>query len=253
MYAASTTQALTDLDFLAEFWPDLDDAISPGTRRPRTVTPLTHSQQALRDAAARLEQLERSSAAPGESPAPIDIDALDLVSEIGAAADTLARELGYLTRCPGLPPIPSLYADPLRWLDYTGRRLAELDGMYTGYDGDNLAFVDALIEQANAVIRRLAQKVALTLGMVFDGQTIHAICPWCDGTTDHAPTGGEHTWRVRLLPGSLIAIVCESGWCEPPDHQVGTWWGSKPVWPIERWENLAKCLTATERNGTITV
>lgn len=263
----TTSTAQADLDFLTEYWPDLNQAIAPGTRRPRTATRLTHDQEALRDAAAHLEQLERSASAPGESPAPLDIDALDLVSEIGAAADTLARELAIATRCPKLAPIPSLYADPLRWLDFAGHRLAELDAFAAEAEqalNDELdrmhaeaerqaaeigqalheGLTDArrLADQSAGVLHRLAQRTAQTLGMAYDGQTIQAVCPWCKGITGYAPEGGEHTWRVRILPGDQIAIVCESDTCEPPLHEVATWWWGWPVWPLAHWERLAKHL-----------
>jgi hypothetical protein len=59
---------------------------------------------------------------------------------------------------------------------------------------------------------------------------------------------GAYSLRVRLLPGDLPAIVCESDIpCEPPRRKVGTWFLSRPAWPVEQWRWLAKQLHAADQ------
>jgi hypothetical protein len=89
------------------------------------------------------------------------------------------------------------------------------------------------------------EQVARALSMLYTGQTIRVLCPWCDGRTPEQPVGGAYTWRVTVLPGNQVAIIC-TGVCEPPAREVGTWWQGAPCWPISDWARLAKHVRAAE-------
>jgi len=118
-------------------------------------------------------------------------------------------------------------------------RFGELDARpHLRYAAEHLP--ESLAEWAAPITRRMVQRVADVLGMTYDGQTLAIVCPWCRGVTPETPAGGAHTWRVRILPGDQVAIVCESGTCEPPLREVGTWWQGCPCWPLGECERLAR-------------
>lgn len=69
------------------------------------------------------------------------------------------------------------------------------------------------------------------LGLLVTGQTLDALCPWCDGRTDGHPLGGGKTLRVRMLRDGRAAIACQGDNCQPgPD--VGEDWRGHPAWPL---------------------
>jgi hypothetical protein len=108
-------------------------------------------------------------------------------------------------------------------------------GMWTAaLEEDLLGYVADGAKQMLAAVSR-------TLGLVYDGQQLEVVCPWC-----HGGLAGDRTWRVRTLPGDETAIVCESGLCEPPSKSVGTWWRGAPCWPMREWEWLAKQMESAE-------
>lgn len=213
-----------DLEWVAEYWPDLLQARLPlATARPRRPNSLPPTLRAVRDAEARLERLERSGLAPGQSPAPVDVDVLQTALDLLVQADDLAAAVAEHTGLPALAP----------------PRFGELDARpYLRYAAEHLP--ESLAEWAAPITRRMVEHVADVLGMTYDGQTLAIVCPWCRGVTPETPAGGAHTWRVRILPGDQVAIVCESGTCEPPLREVGTWWRGRPCWRMEEWERLAR-------------
>lgn len=232
---ASRSDVVADLTWAAEYWPDLVEARLPmSTPRPWRQTALDTEARAERDAQARLERIERSALSFGESPAPVDVAILQTALDLLVDADDLAAAAAEHL---GLPPLPSpgpgdLDARP--YLRFAAARLAELD--------------DEWAEWAAPVARRMAAKIAQALCMVYDGQTLDVVCPWCSEAA---------VWRVQELPGGIVAIVCH-GVCEPPAREVGTWWGGRPVWSIQDWECLARHVQAAdarraaEKSGRIT-
>ncbi|MEU4332349.1 hypothetical protein [Nonomuraea dietziae] len=231
------TAVVADLDWLVEYWPDLVEARLPmATPRPWRQQALSDRARDERDHQARIERDERSHLAIGESPAPVDVAILQTVLDVLVRADDLAAALAAPTLCPTLPPPGFGDLDARPYLAYAAARLHEL--------GDEWA------DWAEPVVHRMYEQVARALSMVYDGQALDVICPWCRGVTPETPAGGATTWSVVTLPGDQVAIVC-SGVCEPPQREVGTWWGGRPCWPMPDWERLAKRLRTNETRGTI--
>jgi len=93
----------------------------------------------------------------------------------------------------------------------------------------------ATIRTVAAHAGRMAAEVSRALYLAPDGQTLKTVCPWCKGGLS-----GAYSLRVRLLPGGIAAVVCESDIiCEPPSRKVGTWWQGRPAWGFEDWRWLA--------------
>ncbi|MGH3382675.1 MAG: hypothetical protein ACRDP6_48900 [Actinoallomurus sp.] len=228
---------VTDLEFVVAYWPDLTESRLPGTARPWRQPELTPDQRAELDHAARLERAERSEDAWGETPAPVDVSVLDLMADVVWDADEAAGLVADAIMCPRLAPPPTAYSDAREWLDFAARHAGEV------LDGGRLNAVAWLA-------RGMVDAIARALCLVYDGQRLAVICPWCQGRTEAAPVGGAKTWRVRQLPGDLVAIVCE-GTCEPPSKSVGTWWRGQPCWPVSEWDWLAKQVTVTEERERI--
>lgn len=221
---------VADLEWVSAYWPDLAESRMPGTRRPWRQPDITAEQKELRDETARVERDERSPLALGASPAPVDVAVLDLMSDIVwdafDLAETIAVEGGTGIPAPEAPS--TAFADARPYLDFAARHLTE-----------------DLADWAYSTARRMMERVARTLAMVYDGQALEVVCPWCRGVTPDHPGGGAATWRVREMPGGMVGIVCENV-CEPPSRDVGTWWGGHPVWPISDWDSLARRIQATE-------
>lgn len=222
----TVSRIVSDLRFVIEYWPDLSEARLPGTARPWRQPELTPDQRAEQDHAARIERLERTGLALGEAPAPVDVAVLDLLGEIVWNADEVAGLVADGIMCPRLAPPTTALADARPFLDFAARHWdwAEVD-------------VDTYHEIAR-MVGDMVGRLARALCLVYDGQRLNVICPWCEGRTEAAPVGGARTWRVRQLPGDLVAIVCE-GICEPPAKDVGTWWRGQPCWPVSEWDWLA--------------
>lgn len=230
-----------DLEWVAAYWPDLVEARLPGTARPWRQPRLTREQRAELDEAARRERLERSPDAPGEAPAPLDLGVLDTITGILAEAVEFAAAAAAYAGAPQLPPPSTALADARPYLRFLIEQIPALP--------DPEAFADHIALTAARWVRQIAR----TLALVHDGQALAVVCPWCRGVTPQTPAGGSYTWRVRHLPGDEIAIVCESGSCEPPSRDVGTWWRGMPVWPLREWDWLARRLEAREGEDDVPV
>ncbi|MGI5485179.1 hypothetical protein [Microtetraspora malaysiensis] len=235
--------ARADLDWVAEYWPDLIEARLPlATARPRQPRMISPDIRAARDALARLERQERTGLALGESPAPMDVDVLQTALDLVVRADDLAAAVAEHAGVPMLPP-PRSIADHRGGPAFAPSVEGGFDARpYLAYASVHLT--EDLAEWAASAARRMVEQVAGALGMVYDGQELAVVCPWCAGITADRPDGGEHTWRVRTLPGDQVAIVCESGSCSPPLREVGTWWQGAPCWPLPDWGRLARLVEA---------
>jgi hypothetical protein len=225
-----TTRTARDLRLIASYWPGLAETRIPGTPPPWRPSEITPERRAELDHEARLERLERNGLAPGEHPDAVRPEVLDLMTTLLWDATELADQVADTLGRPHLHPPSSGLADPTPWLEFTARHLPEAD------------------EQDPALGPHIARQAAAMLGAVsrhlclmHDGQTLDVVCPWCGGGLT-----GAATWRVRELPGDQVAIVCESGLCEPPSKAVGTWWRGKPCWPMREWDWLAGQVRAAE-------
>jgi hypothetical protein len=231
---------IADLEWIAAYWPDLTEARLPGTARPWRQPELSPEQRAERDHAARIERLERAGFALGESPAPVDVAILDLLASLLWDADTIHERVAQTAGIERLAPPSTAFADARPYLAYAAKHLPAVDE-------------EAVLDVIAGIARGMKVDIARALCLVYDGQRLDVICVWCAGRTELAPVGGEKTWRVRELPGGLVAIVCESGTCEPESRFVGTWWRGKPCWPVSEWDWLAKQVTAEEDRERIAV
>jgi len=229
-----TAHVIADLEWVIAYWPDLTESRLPGTARPWRQPELSPEQRAERNYAARIERDERSQDAWGETPAPVDVGVLDLLASLLWDADMIHEHVAQSAGVERLAPPSTAFADARPYLAYAAKNLSAVP-----LDAPEL---DVIADLA----RGMKQEIARALCLVYDGQRLDVICTWCEGRTELAPVGGEKTWRVRELPGQLIAIVCESGTCEPPTADVGTWWRSRPCWPVNEWDWLAKQVTANE-------
>lgn len=229
-HVTSLDAARDALAELADLWPLLAETRIPGTPPPWRPPELTAEQRAVRDHQARLDRLDTD--AIGWSAAPLHlavVDVLtDLAAELGELADVIADGAGAAA-----PVMSSALSDPRPLLAWCRTALGDADADTVAYVADRAAAMRRTVE------RRTAD--------VWDGMRLPIVCPWCRGVTPYAPAGGEHTWRMRMLPGSpqtVPAIVCESGVCEPPERDVGTWWRGRPCWPVPEWEWLARRVEA---------
>lgn len=213
---------VADLEWVMVYWPDLVEARLPlATARRWRQPELSADARAERDAQARAERFERN-ALGADSPAPVDIAVLQTALDVLVYADDLAAAIAEHTGLPVLPP----------------PQLGELDAWpYLAYAAAHLT--EDLVDHAAPIARHMVDQVARAVCMVYDSQVLDVICPWCSGRTPETPTGGARTWRVMLMPGDLVGIVC-TGQCSPPETDVGVWWYGQPCWPIARWTWLAK-------------
>lgn len=222
-------RAVRDLDEAAALVIGLAHLREPDVRRPWREPTLTEERRAELDYAARIERAERNEVAPGEHPDACRADVLDALSAVLERAEDLAHHLSRAAYCPALPAAMR-DADPR---PYLARAAACLPVAASGPGGAEIA------AWAAGEAARIVAAMSAALALVVDGQQLRAICPWCDGRTEMAPLGGERTWRVRMLPGDLVVIVCESGQCAPPVGSVTTWWRGRPAWSIGSWDWLA--------------
>lgn len=233
-----TNSVIETLDWLVEYWSDLLEARMPlTTSQPRHAGDLSTAARAERDEQARAERIERSTLAIGESPAPVDINVLSTILDVLVRADDLAADLTEWGVAPVLAPPGWGQLDAVPYLArIRACLLAEI------HDLDEPG---PWHELAELQVHRMYEQTARCLAMLYTGQTVRVLCPWCGGHTPESPAGGAWTWRVHELPGGQIAIVCH-GICEPPQREVGTWWGGAPCWPISEWARLARHVRAAE-------
>jgi hypothetical protein len=230
------TTALDALRVVHDRWPDLENARIKGTRRPRLSMRRTMTSQARAemDARARVERVEADDYAPGFSPAPLHVDVLDVMAGILMAADVLhgqvAQELGH----DRLDAAPSAYADARPYLAYVIELLPHCG--------------PALREEAITKAETMQASLLLTLGEVFDGQELDAVCPFCMGRTFER-LAGEITMRIRIVESRTdpdaweFLVVCENPTtCQPFSNEVDLWHEGKPAWRMQRWAWLAERL-----------
>lgn len=205
---------------VAHLWPLLATTRFPGTKRPWRPGDLTPAQRAQREAADHAER-RMAEVFLGASPAPLHLDVLDTLNDLHARLWTTASELGMRL---SETSFRSSLDDPRRLLEWCRKTArSQPDGIP----------VDAAAWDMLHIIEH-------ALGEIWDGQALTADCPWCHNLSIVA----EPSWYVRILPGRMPAIVCESGICEPSEQDAGTWWRGKPAWPLWEWSWLAQRLEA---------
>lgn len=229
---AAAQAAVRELRLAVEW---LAASLLPGTGKPYRAPTMTAAARAERDLAARLERLERVGIAPGEGTVPLDLDVADLLSEILATADELADLV-----CAALSPVlmarpaSSAFADPGPYLDLLDRWLP--------LAAETRPSLARLVEGR---CDGLTERTHHTLGLLGDGQTLDAICPWCQGRASDAPVGGAKTMRVRAqLPAGKVSVasvdpaevrwfvVCEGVNCEPGTADCGHEVRGRPAWDL---------------------
>lgn len=235
--STTTDFVIGDLEWVIAYWPDLVEARLPmSTPRPWRQPQLSPEAKARRDFEARIDWAFRNPLALGTSPAPVDVAVLQTALDILVDADDLAAAIAPEVMCPVLPP-----PGP-----------GQLDARpYLAFVVANLAAAPHMVDGVASVARSMYDRAARALGMAYDGQALTVICPWCGGRTPETPAGGAPTWRVMVLPGDQVAIVC-TGQCEPPLDQVGTWWLGQPCWPLAQWGWLAKHVMSAEEQAART-
>ncbi len=226
-------RALTDLHDVAELVPLLALLRDPSASRPWRETPLDPYRRAELDDEARAEQADRTEDAPGEHQDAARADVLDALARVLWQAQDLAAYVLRAVRCPVLPPA-SPAADPRPYL----RRAAENLPLAVVSWSNGKEFAHFAADRAATMRAELEHALAL----LADGHVVKATCPWC-----HGGLAGRYTWRVRVLPGGTVGIVCESGLCNPPSRDAGTWWRGNPVWPFAQWPWLVKRLARMDR------
>jgi hypothetical protein len=227
-------RAVADLHLVADLWPGLAHARIPGSALGSHEPSLTAERQAELDHEARLERLERNELMPGEHVDAVRPEILDLMGSVVCGAEDLAEQVSLAVCAPVLPPPSTALADPRPYLARAAGYLPLAAGGGHGSRG--------LLIWAAGAARQMAAEVGAALGLGGDGQLLRVPCPWCRGGWF-----GARTLRVRVLPGDLIGIVCESGLCTPPAGDVGTWWQGRPVWPFAMWPWLARRMHAAEQ------
>lgn len=205
---------------LTRLWPLLAITRIPGTPRPWRPAELTGTQRADRDARLRAER-HLAEIFLEAVPAPVHVDVLDTMTKLYATLHETAvsfgnRAIGQLMAGPLADPRPLL-----AWCRDAARSRPD------GIVADDPAWTMLHITER-------------ALGDIWGGQRLTAICPWCHGGIARKPS-----WRVRILPPDLPAIVCESGACEP-GRDTGTWWHELPAWPLWEWDWLAQQLQSEE-------
>jgi hypothetical protein len=226
-----THPALRDLDFVLDHWPDLLEQRLKGTPRPWREPTMSPEARAQSDARAKAERHERSTIAPGEHPAPMHLDVVDVIVDVVATADELSECVaGALAQAP-LPHASSAYADPTAHLRHVRANITAV--------GEAGVYNQALAEHIGEEVRRIASDVALALRLLRDGQVLRAHCPWCGGRDEKHPTGGARTLRVHETSAGPL-LVCHGGACEPPEQDCGTRWRGMPAWHEGEWAWLAQ-------------
>jgi hypothetical protein len=228
---------------LAHLWPLLALTRIPGTRRPWRPAELTGAQREERDAKLRAERLaDTATYAPGlrwlarpgvifASPhAPLHVDVLDTLTQLWSKLLDAAFELETLEPPERRPFLGHHDDDPAPMLEWCRKRARiAADGI-----------------QVDHAAWEMLHDLERALGEIWDGQALLADCPWCHGGISRKPS-----WRVRMLPGNMPAIVCESGACQPPDAEAGTWWRGLPAWPLWEWEWLAQRVEASDAKAAL--
>lgn len=218
---------IRDLNLLESLYPDLVEARLKGTPRPWREPTMSTEQRAAADRLAREERLERDYC-PGERPAPLHIDVLDVLVDLLCVADETHEHVAQTAGVERLPYASSAFADPTPYLAFIRQHITAATEADPGM---------ATVVEDN--FRHLIQDVTSALALLRDGQTLKAPCFVCGGKTPETPVGGAFTLRVTTLPDETPAVVCRNPLCAPSEQDCGTWHRGAPAWPLQEWPWLA--------------
>ena len=199
-------------------------SILPGTTRPYRQPQLTPKQRAAADARARAERRERSNIAPGDSPDPFSFEIVELRDEILTSADHMARDLAEQLAIEPLPHA-SWGSDPVTYLAFV------MAALPAGYELDHAKV------RHGRLAEQLVVRADILLGHVSDGQSLQALCPFCNGKSEAMPVGGDYTLKILIgrcdspVAGRTL-IVC-FGHCEPDGKASGYRFGNHPAWDLQ--------------------
>ncbi len=230
--ACSKCPTYADVAWLALHCDDLADARHRGTPRAWIEPPKWQAdKRAEADALASAERREKSPMAPGEHPAPLHVDVLDVMVDVLAIADDLAEQTAQLVGVERLPPAPSAVASAEPYLRLILTHLAAVAEADEG-----------LLEEIALQAGRLRREVTAAIGdNVGSGQRMS--CPWCRGGPER-----DRTLVLRDSGHGEALIVCESGVCEPGDDNVGAWHRGLPAWPYRWWSWMKDYMDRVEEH-----
>lgn len=209
------TSPHTNYTWIADNWHKLAALHHKGTPLPWKEPTITPEQRARMDAEARAEKLERGAGAFGESPAPVHLAALQRTIDLTQQLQTLVRA----TR-PQLVPGDLIHpqAHPEHLAHWLGWAVTQADRLPI-----------PLEQELDTASRHIRGTIERAISPTVNGQRLKAACPWCR----------QENLRIRVThSNSHPLVVCESGVCEPPPSDCGTWWHGKPAWPWHDWEFL---------------
>lgn len=225
MTTPHTRRTHENLVWIRDTWDQAELLKLKGTPLPWHEPTITTEQRARLDAEARAEKLTRGAGAFGESPAPVHLAALDrnirITRTLQAAALRADTELT-TTAPPGYDPAP--------WLEAHNVRAPAIAHWLTVILTDHAhQLTDDTVAEIARAASRSRRALERATGNVVDGQRLKALCPWCRY---------EHL-MVRHPANAEPLVVCESGLCEPPPADCGSWWHGNPAWPRWEWDWLA--------------
>lgn len=206
-----------DADWITRRWSDLLEARYHGTPRPWRQT---HKRRVSEERTGPRPPFTLTAA-----PAPVDLDATDLIRHIltrtAQLAYQVATELQHqhiLTEMQRRRP-----THPAKVLDYLAVR----------HPQTSIPTQQHLEQQLRIIRGRMTEQFAER----FDGQIIRADCPWCR----------RPGLRVRLIGPAHKpepVVICEHDGCNPPTSECGKWWRGHPAWPFHEWEWLDRRIGA---------
>ncbi|APE09718.1 MULTISPECIES: hypothetical protein [Rhodococcus] len=232
MSRPSIRRVKEDLEYLQEAWPSLVALRVPGTARSWVENP-------RRAGMLSPEDQERLGKRGFQTPAPADIQVLDLIWSIAnQARDIVECMVEVIDAGRDYVPAESSTRDPRPWLE-TARELIDAAQKID----------EATLPWVACQIAPLVKQTAHLLGDFRDGQVLNGICPWCNGRGD----GGMVGLRTMQLhypdpdeEDDQPLVVCRGVNCDPPRGMVGMRWRGRPAWTRREWDWLAKMLRDPE-------
>jgi hypothetical protein len=163
-------------------------SLVPGTHLPYrapVISDETRAERALEDRMWKLQAYTGGMTPLGESPAPLNLNVMDLLSEILTAADEMAEQVAAAADVIPPPRARSAFADPGPYLRLIRNRLERA-----------AARDDTICRHVEEKCDELVFQVHNHFGILGDGQVLTAICPWCRGRNARG-FAGEHTMRIK--------------------------------------------------------